>query len=400
MEDPALAPRGVHYYNTPHVSMGSVHSDGGILQSRYNSVLFGADPSQGLRVGIILPDVPPHKRRYEARGRVVQHKNWLLGQGTLFEDGGVRPRKVGRWNVYQVEKGLCAHVGLADSYHVLQVADLDMFADEEAFVAALSVPQKTGDRVEAVTTDGDRIAVNLTDMGIEINGAPRPHPPKMLHDCQQMRSEYESGKITIQTQAGSVTFDGTKIRPRPLRLPALPEGAFRWGNPVTGGSFTKVAHTRALGGLSPRGRGMALKSVSIFLPNASAGQIRLAVYAGGVLESGPHAGTPATLLYDFGKTSQEKAGWITLEHPKGGVPLPGNTPIWLAWKGAGGKVLVKYQEGPGSSGDFQASRGRWESKTIDSNEDKAWPATWPADDQGGFDDYWYSCFLTVQQGNP
>ncbi len=62
-------PADLCYYIRPHVSIGSVHSNGWICQARYDSVLSGADPSQGLRVGISLPDVPPHKRRYEARGR-------------------------------------------------------------------------------------------------------------------------------------------------------------------------------------------------------------------------------------------------------------------------------------------------------------------------------------------
>ncbi len=393
-------PGAIYYYNTPHVSMGSVHSDGGILQSRYNSVVFGADPSQGLRVVIVLPDVPTHKRRYEVRGRVVQHKSWLLGQGTLFEDGGATSQKVGRWDVYRVGKGLCAHMELPDSYHVLQVSDLDTFADEQAFVAALSVPEQKGDRVDAVTMEGDRIAVSLTDMSISINGEPRPHPPTMLHDCEWMTSPYGSGRITIQTKAGSVTFDAANIRPEPPEMPALPDGTFRWGNPVSDGSVTKVAHTRALGGLSPPQEGLVLKSVSILVPHASDGQIRLAVYAGGTLDGGPHAGAPAGLLCDFGKTNQATAGWITLEHPQGGVPLPANTPVWLAWKGTGGKVCLRYQEGFGSSGDFQMTRGRWESQAIDSDEDTAWPTTWPPDDGGGFEDYGYSCYLTLHKGNP
>jgi len=203
-------PGAIYYYNTPHVSMGSVHSDGGILQSRYDSVIFGADPSQGLRVETILPDVPPHKRRYEARGRVVQHKNWLLGQGTLFEDGGIQSRKIGPWNIYKVGKGLCAHVELPDAYHVLQISDLDAYADEESFVQALSVPELAENRVFATTADGDRITVDLENMGITVNDTPRPHPPKMLHDCRYMTSEYGSGKITITTKAGSVTFQSSK----------------------------------------------------------------------------------------------------------------------------------------------------------------------------------------------
>ncbi len=199
-------PGAIYYYNTPHISMGSVHSAGGILQSRYNSVLFGADPSQGLRVEMILPGAPPHKRRYEARGRVVQHKNWLLGQGTLFEDGGVKAREVGRWNVYRVGKGLCAHRELLDSHHILQVSDLDTHANEEAFAKTLTVPKIELQHVHTVV-DGDRIKVDMSDMSISINDKPRPHPPKMLHDCDAMKSEYGSGKITIYTKTGSVTFD-------------------------------------------------------------------------------------------------------------------------------------------------------------------------------------------------
>jgi hypothetical protein len=187
-----------------------VHSDGWVCQSRYSNVMFGADPSQNLRVEIILPWVSPTKRRHEARGRVVQHKNWLLGQGTLFEDGGVEAHRVGEWDVYRVGKGLCAHYGLADDYHVLQVADLDTFPGEEAFVQALAIPHMAGHEVHGASVDGDRIAVDTRDMSLAINGAKQPHPPAMLHDCPYMTSEYGSGRITITTEAGSVTFDGTR----------------------------------------------------------------------------------------------------------------------------------------------------------------------------------------------
>ncbi len=207
-------PGAIYYYNTPHVSLGSVHSDGWNHQSRYNSVLFAADPSQDLRLEKIVPGTPSHKRRYEARGRVVQHRNWLLGQGTLFQDGGIKAEKVGSWNIYRVGKGLCAEMDLGDSYHVLQVADLDQYADEEAFVAALAVPQRRGTRIIAETTDSDRLAVDLADMSIAINGTPRTHPPAMLHDCDAMSSEYGSGKITVKTKAGTVTFDSSTLFPQ------------------------------------------------------------------------------------------------------------------------------------------------------------------------------------------
>ncbi|NSW56274.1 MAG: hypothetical protein HPY44_09680 [Armatimonadetes bacterium] len=199
-------PGAINYYNTPHVSMGSIHSDGWICQSRYSKVFFAADPSQGLRVEMILPGVPPHKRRYEARGRVVQHRNWLLGQGTLFEDGGITARSVGGWNLYAVGAGLCAHFALPDSYHVLQASDLDQHPSEEAFLQALRPPVMTGGQVRATLLNADSVCVDLSDMSIAINGVPRPHPPAMLHDCEALRSEYGSGEITIHTGQGSVTF--------------------------------------------------------------------------------------------------------------------------------------------------------------------------------------------------
>ncbi len=205
-------PGAIYYYNTPYVSMGSIHSSGWICQSRYDKIHFAADPSQGLRVELEQPGVAPHKRRYEVWGRVVQHKNWLLGQGTLFEDGGVKARRAGEWNLYRVGKGLCAHYPLPDSYHVLQVSDLDTFRSEEAFIRALSVPRMENRKVNALGMYGERIMINLDDMSVSINGTPRPHPPVMLHDCEYMQSEYGSGEITINTTKGSVTFDSGRYR--------------------------------------------------------------------------------------------------------------------------------------------------------------------------------------------
>ena len=386
-------PGALYYYNTPYVSMGSVHSDGWIHQCRYNSVIFGADPSQALRVETIVPDVPPHKRRREARGRVVQHENWLLGQGTLFEDGGAKANQVGKWNVYRVGKGLCAHIPLGDDYHVLQVSDLDTFASREEFVAALTIPERSGKHLNAVTMSGDRVSVDLTNMSIVINGQPRAHPPKMLHDSGPMKSVYGSGKITIKTGAGTGTFDSAAFRPDPVGLPELPAGMTRWGKPDSADFTTKVNHVRALGGMSPD-RETLLKSVSILLPVNDGGSVRLAVYAGGQLDGGPHAGSPARLLFDFGQTPKGQAAWNTLEHPRG-IRIPANTPIWLAWKSSGGKVEVAFFEDRFGPSDFQPDRGRWDSKAIKLNSAEPWPQVWLANDGGGFDSFEYSCFLTL-----
>lgn len=388
-------PGALYYYNTPHVSMGSVHSDEWIHQCRYNGVIFGADPSQALRVETIEPSVPPDKRRHEARGRVVQHENWLLGQGTLFEDGGAKAERVGKWNVYQVGKGLCAQIALGDDYHVLQVSDVDTFASREDFVTALKLPTRTAERVDAETLSGDRLTVYLTNMSITINGEPRAHPPKMLHDSGPMQSVYGSGKITITTHAGSVTFDSASIRPEPVGLPGLPEGMTRWGRPESASATTKVNHARALGGMSPD-RDTLLKSVSILLPVNEGASVRLAVYAGGQLEDGPQAVSPARLLFDFGETLTGQTGWNTLEHPTG-IRVPANTPIWLAWKSSGGNAQIAFFEDRSGPSDFQPDRGRWDSKAIKLDSAEPWPRAWPANDGGEFDLYEFSCFLTLEE---
>ena len=113
----------------------------------------------------------------------------------------------------------------------MQVSDLDTFPSREEFVAALTIPERSGEQLNAVTMSGDRVSVELTNMSIAINGKPRAHPPKMLHGSGPMKSVYGSGKITITTQSGSVTFDSTLFRPEPVDLPKLPEGMTRWGKP-------------------------------------------------------------------------------------------------------------------------------------------------------------------------
>ena len=123
----------------------------------------------------------------------------------------------------------------------------------------------------------------------------------------------------------------------------------------------------------------------------------MAVYAGGTLERGPHSGAAAQLLYDFGRTAKGSSGWLTLKHSGDGVEIPANTPLWLAWKGSKGAANILYQEYHELRTDFQAAHGRWDSKVIHNDAGEPWPETWPADNDGGFDDAWYSCYLTLKQ---
>ena len=69
---------------------------------------------------------------------------------------------------------------------------------------------------------GDRVSVDLTNMSIAINGELR-EPTEMLHDSGPMKSVYGSGRITITTQSGSVTFESC-VPPEPVGLPELPQG--------------------------------------------------------------------------------------------------------------------------------------------------------------------------------
>jgi len=396
-------PGALYYYNTPHISMGSLHSSGYCCQSRYSNVMFAADPSQNLRVEMILPGVPPHKRRHEARGRLVQHKNWLLGQGTLFEDGGVRAKRFGQWNVYRVGRGLCAHFPLPDSYHILQVSDLDTYASEATFAQALTAPIMEGGHVSGVTVDGDRVEVAVDDMSISINGTPRPHPPKMLHDSEYLRSEYGSGLVTIHTKAGRLTldrrtfYDGSTALRGLLTVDADKPAGPLWGNSTNTGLVTTADHVRALAGRLPPERDVRLTSVSVLLPWESPGSIRLAVYVGGDLAAGPHAGTRARLVHDFGKAAPNTRGWATLKIPGEGAVIPAGSVVWIAWKGKGKRVSLVYQEDSTQHGDFQVERGRFESKAIERDESAPWPELWPDDPQGTFEPYWYSFCLAHQK---
>ena len=45
--------------------------------------------------------------------------------------------------------------------------------------------------------------------------------------------------------------------------------------------------------------------------------------------------------------------------------------------------------------DFRVTRGRWDSKAINMDSDEPWPQKWPKQDEGGFDNARYCCFLTL-----
>lgn len=394
----------LYYYNTPHVSLGSLQYllNAGKMSVSYNSrprffsVLFPERPEQVLRTRLSEADLKAgvHSYNYTA-DRVVQHRDWLIAAGELSASHRLASRKIGQWDLFRVGRGLCAHVELQGGWHVFQVSDLDKHGDEEAFVSALRMPAIRDGHAHGTALNGDRIRVDLKTMAIHVNDTERKPPITKLHDSPLMTSEYGSGRITIRTKAGEVTFDNAALRPEPISLPRLADGHIRWGNPRSEGATTNLAHVRAMGGMSPGNHDVLLKSVSIMIARNNGTSARLAVYAGGSLDGGPHSGSPARLLFDFGQTPEGQSGWLTLEHPTG-VRIPAQTPIWLVWKGSGSDASVMYQEEPGGQDDFQSMRGRWDSRAISLAPDEPWPLTWPKNDDGGFDDARYSCFLTLK----
>jgi hypothetical protein len=224
--------RMIAYHNTPHVSMGSMRVKGYSFQSRIFNVMFADDPSKSVRT--YLRDPEPHTvwdERNE-RGETAQHANWLVSRGSLVEEGGLRAESAPPWRLYRVGKGLCAHVELDGGWHVFQVADLDGFGDEREFLAALTLPEREGSRLRGRTPEGDRVAVDLSDMSVSVNGGPPEDWSRLLHDCPYLRSAYGSGVVEIATGEGSLTLTSEALRAEAASLPAPRAATRQAGGPA------------------------------------------------------------------------------------------------------------------------------------------------------------------------
>lgn len=228
----------VYYYNTPHVSLGSLQylPEAGKMSVSYNSrprffsVMFPERPEQVLRTRLSEADLKAGINSYNyTADRVVQHRDWLIAAGELSASHGLASRKVGPWDLFRVGRGLCAHVELDGGWHVFQVSDFDGFRDEESCVSALKMPAIRDGHAHGKALNGDRIRVDLKTMAIHINGVERTPLITMLHDSPLMTSEYGSGRITIRTRNREVTFDNTALQPEPVALPKLIAGCIRWG---------------------------------------------------------------------------------------------------------------------------------------------------------------------------
>ncbi|MDP7303983.1 MAG: hypothetical protein QGG09_12840, partial [Pirellulaceae bacterium] len=267
--------QAVVYYNTPHVSLGSLQflPEAGKMSVSFNSrprffsVMFPENPEQVLRTRLSDADLEAGTKSYDyTADRVAQHRDWLIAAGELSASHGLTSRKLGSWDLFRVGRGLCAHMELPGGWHVFQVADLDKFSNEHSFVSALQQPTIRDGHAHGASLNGDRIRVNLKTMAIHINGVERASLMRMLHDSPLMSSEFGRGRITIRTSNREVTFDNSALQYEAVALPKLAAGHTRWGSSHSDGYTTRLTHVRAMGGLSPRDRDCMLKSVSILIP--------------------------------------------------------------------------------------------------------------------------------------
>lgn len=140
---------------------------------------------------------------------------------------------------------------------------------------------------------------------------------------------------------------------------------------------------RAMGGLFET-TGRQLVGVRLYCDTHN-DDVRVAVYTGGALATGPNN---ATLLYDFGKTTGTATGYVELTCPP--VNIPTGVPLWIVAKGDNPSGFeFTYTTARGNSGNYQIANGRADLTNIISNDpDVVYPATMP-DTNATFGDYWY-----------
>jgi len=169
-----------------------------------------------------------------------------------------------------------------------------------------------------------------------------------------------------------------------------------WGINTSGASSFTPNWCRAMGGTLPNVDNMILRRVGLRVGATHTQQIRMAVYTGGSLTTGP-AG--ASLLIDFGVTSGTGTNEWSYIETDSLIYLPKNVVAWVAFRNDGGFSTLASATSPAGS-DFQSARGRWTSVDLDGDETSAYPSTWPTDSGGSFADFWYSVQLVYSDGTP
>ncbi|MDM8515446.1 PKD domain-containing protein [Desulfobacterales bacterium HSG16] len=192
----------------------------------------------------------------------------------------------------------------------------------------------------------------------------------------------EQGVYTVSLTISKGNNTDTTIQKDYIEI----SGAEVWGKSDPGYFNTQSSHSRSMGGVSPDKDDLFIESISIYL-GSQTGEVRLGVYTGGSLDNP----SGADLLWDAGVVNATgKLGWYTIDHPSGGVYLPGKTPTWLAWKRDTG-VAVYYSNNSKDAGDFQTALGR-NHNAFDKDPDVEFPSSYTGNSL--FTNYWYSIYIS------
>ena len=164
------------------------------------------------------------------------------------------------------------------------------------------------------------------------------------------------------------------------------EVAINWGDDTAQGTNYSVNHIRCMGGVSPNVDGMTIKSINVY--TSGSGNLRLAIYQGGVLGPGGTGPTNATLIWDAGIVSVG-SGWFAITG--GSASLTKNEVTWICWKANDSTIYVYSNSSYDSSSDFQSAEGRWNGG-AGKDETISWESIYPAG--GSYSNYWYSIYIT------
>lgn len=151
---------------------------------------------------------------------------------------------------------------------------------------------------------------------------------------------------------------------------------------------------RAMGGYFTES-GRKLKGAGIYCKATHSDQVRIAVYSGGDLVTGPQG---STLLKDFGLTAGVAVDqWIDITTTDD-ISIPVNAPLWIVIKGDNASGLYfTYSSKPVHCGNFQFARGRTDVETmIGKDPDVAFASTFPAGTDT-FSASWYAVRIILDQ---
>jgi len=188
---------------------------------------------------------------------------------------------------------------------------------------------------------------------------------------------------TLDGQTGIDTIDGQAV--------TAPAASGDWGVTALLGSQTGYnGFGFGLSGTSPASSGMNL-SQACLRNQGGTGDVRIAVYQGGSLATGP-AG--ATLIEDLGIISGDSSSSWFCASTGSSPAMAASTVTWIFIKTNDNSLWeLKYSTSSGDAGDFQTGQGMWYGDSLDKDETVAYPSTYPADSTG-FGGAWYSAYLS------